>query len=899
MAWLVAFPGTAFSQVSFNDVSTSAGMTYQGETYGAAWGELNGDALPDLFANNHQTRPSLYVNQGNGTFVDIGGNVTIWKRKPTMDTHGGSWADVENDGDLDLIVTTGRGNPSQFFINEGGTLVYSPDEYGLGDIIPAGRLHVWFDYDLDGLLDNVLNSWSTPSDLLKGSGTGFTSNSNAVNFYCVKGHYGLLVDVTGDKVLDYVCPADTKFPNRIWDVTTSPSFTDVTNRIPSVQGVSDAIVGDFDGDQRNDLFIVPGNMRKSQAIKSDGNSVEANLALNRSFSFVTAGSIDVFLDVKFIESDGNFSNIKIGANGFSPGSIPFTLDAADPNVAGMPTLGANPPPTILIGYNSGTGKWTMEYKANSGSMAYFVVDSTANVSNVAAQGLGGREKATAPTLLLNTASGFVDSTSAAGLGAKVSCVSAATGDFDNDRDLDIYLVCTGGAENLENILYLNNGNGVFTALADAGGAAGVTGPAIGSGAGTGENVAIADFDVDGFLDLFVTNGLNMRPKVLGGPDHLFRNQGNNNHWVQLDLVGNASNRDAVGARVYATAGGKTQLRVQNGGYHRWAQHHMRIHVGLGSSQKVDLTVEWPSGLVNQYNNVAADALYRVTEGAGIVVVDVNGSGGGGGTPPSSCGEPAYNPAVTAGLILWQNCSTGVWEARGTAGGGSYTTYSGGVVSDQAFSNVSPVSLEAADILDATTDPLRIDFLMGVSGKWEDGFSFSYPGAANVCFGRDMPAGAVALVGPSLTPVTLPFDLATLGACGASGSGCGAPVYDPASDTALIVYQECGTGAWHVQATAGAGFKKYKGNVSSAQALSDITPISIEASDTLNVAADSKRIDFTMRVAPPWEDGFSFIEQAGSDTCVTLNAPAGATILYGADRQPVSSPFALATGAPCP
>ena len=51
-------------------------------------------------------------------------------------------------------------------------------------------------------------------------------------------------------------------------------------------------------------------------------------------------------------------------------------------------------------------------------------------------------------------------------------------------------------------------------------------------------------------------------------------------FLQLDLVGTTSNRDAVGAKVYVTAGGVTQYREQNGGYHRWSQNFMRLHFGL-------------------------------------------------------------------------------------------------------------------------------------------------------------------------------------------------------------------------------------------------------------------------------------------------------------------------------
>lgn len=55
------------------------------------------------------------------------------------------------------------------------------------------------------------------------------------------------------------------------------------------------------------------------------------------------------------------------------------------------------------------------------------------------------------------------------------------------------------------------------------GAPGVVGAGLASGAGTGDSVVVADYDLDCLLDLFVTNGLNMQPERVGGPDQLSRN----------------------------------------------------------------------------------------------------------------------------------------------------------------------------------------------------------------------------------------------------------------------------------------------------------------------------------------------------------------------------------------
>ena len=64
-------------------------------------------------------------------------------------------------------------------------------------------------------------------------------------------------------------------------------------------------------------------------------------------------------------------------------------------------------------------------------------------------------------LLIRTATGFVDRTVAAGFGFPTGCESGVAGDFDNDTDLDLYLVCRSQVDNPPDLLYENLGNGTF------------------------------------------------------------------------------------------------------------------------------------------------------------------------------------------------------------------------------------------------------------------------------------------------------------------------------------------------------------------------------------------------------------------------------------------------------
>jgi Ca2+-binding RTX toxin-like protein len=183
-----------------------------------------------------------------------------------------------------------------------------------------------------------------------------------------------------------------------------------------------------------------------------------------------------------------------------------------------------------------------------------------------------------------------------------------TGDFDNDMDEDVYIATTRSVVNTPNMLYENQGDGSFLAIPNAGGAAGTN-------LGTGDFVSTADYDRDGFLDLLIANGAGSFSPVIDTTTYqLFHNQGNDNHWLEIDLEGVLSNRDGIGAQLFLTTNGITQLRQQDGGIHYSVQDHQRVHFGLGEYTQADsLTIRWPSGIVQRLVNISADQVIKIKE----------------------------------------------------------------------------------------------------------------------------------------------------------------------------------------------------------------------------------------------------------------------------------------------
>jgi hypothetical protein len=118
---------------------------------------------------------------------------------------------------------------------------------------------------------------------------------------------------------------------------------------------------------------------------------------------------------------------------------------------------------------------------------------------------------------------------------------------------------------------------------------------------------IGDYDNDGDLDILIQN-LNDRPRLMRNEE------GNQNNWLLIHLIGTKSNRDAIGSRIRLKSAGRTLTRWKrsNSGY--LSQGDYRIHFGLGKNSKIDqVEVRWPAGNIQILEDIPVNQQITIKE----------------------------------------------------------------------------------------------------------------------------------------------------------------------------------------------------------------------------------------------------------------------------------------------
>jgi len=224
-----------------------------------------------------------------------------------------------------------------------------------------------------------------------------------------------------------------------------------------------------------------------------------------------------------------------------------------------------------------------------------------------------------PTLYRNAGGFFDDATLAAraaeGLVAHVKWGNAFA-DFDDDGLPDLFVATGDFNEEVErwwpatrlrvpNVLLRNTGGGRFANVsAEAGSGLAVV--------ASSRGVAVDDLDGDGRVDVVVSNWRD-RPTVIANasPSRATSAPG----WLEIRLVGGTGNRDAVGARVRVSAGGRVSVAQVHAGRGYQGHHGTRLHFGLGAAHAAEwVEVRWPGGTIERHEHLAADRVLLLREG---------------------------------------------------------------------------------------------------------------------------------------------------------------------------------------------------------------------------------------------------------------------------------------------
>jgi tetratricopeptide (TPR) repeat protein len=551
------------------------------------------------------TRPPEKRAGGSKPFVDITdqAGIRFRHRKPMLDTKLGRimpWmasvgasaaaADYDGDGDIDLYLTNSEtGTPNALYRNNGdGTFVEVGAEAGVDQ---ANAAHggstdaVFGDYDNDGDLDlyvvkwgwNVLYRNEGPGkfkDVTEQSGVGDQGNGNAAVWF----------DYNDDSYLDLYVGNYFRYVD-LWNLS--------------------------DSRQMHEDFETARDGGANLLYHNNGDGTFRNVAAE-----MGVDDTGWTLDVGCADYDNDGDQDLVCANDFGQDRVFRTnADGTLTNVTDE-TIGwdTNKGMNVDFGdYNNDgwldlyiTNIWTKEY-VQEGNQLY------RNMGNGT----------------------FSDISFEANVFDAGWCWAGRFWDYDNDGDLDI-MVANGyisgdpkkeyfqqlaltvtkpgfdpvDAQNWPEIgdstfagyepkrVWRNDGNEVFTEVAAELGLADTR---------DGRGLAIADFDQDGDLDVYLSNQ--------GQDGALFRNDiGNKNNWLEIDLQGTACNRLGVGARVTVVAAGLTQIREVDGGNGDHSQCPFRLHFGLGQRRSIDrLDVRWPNGYVQKLVNVTPNQLLKIKE----------------------------------------------------------------------------------------------------------------------------------------------------------------------------------------------------------------------------------------------------------------------------------------------
>jgi hypothetical protein len=546
---------------------------------GIAVADVDGDGKLDVYLVNQLGGNQLYRNLGGGKFEDITSQAGIGLSDKICVT--ASFADIDNDGKPDLVVTTVRMGNYLFKNLGGGKFADITGESGLNTAKRAKESSgaVFFDFNNDGLLDLFICNVGSYTVEQKGPGGFYHGRRDAFSGW----RYPLRLE-----------------ESVLYQNMGGGKFKDVSKEMGlEHKGWSgDATVCDVNGDGYPDLYVLSMSGDDKLYINDHGKRFVENTAQYfpktpwgamgvKFFDWNNDGLMDLY--VTDMHSDMTGAQIKAGDNDFT---AKFEKAKSDPwcAVEWTPAALRGASNNILgnaFYENKGGGKFE-EISQKIGVETYWPWGFTVADLNAdgfedvfVAAGMGYPLRYSKNSVLLNeNGQRFVDGEFVVGVEPRKN----------NRIDKEAFTLDCSGEDKKH---YLCQGKaGLVTVL----------------GSTSSRSSAAFDLDDDGDLDL-ITNEWNDHPMVL--ISNLAEKK--KIHFAKIKLVGTTSNRDAIGATVKVHAGGKTFTRYNDGKSGYLSQSSMPLYFGLGDAEKIEsVEITWPSGK-KQTANVGMNAATTITE----------------------------------------------------------------------------------------------------------------------------------------------------------------------------------------------------------------------------------------------------------------------------------------------
>lgn len=558
-----------------------------------AFGDLDGDSYPDLLVSTFDGVQRLFMNRQHGTAfeetTDVAGLTESRKEQGTRRAHAGAFADLDNDGDLDVMSVTfvdsttpsDEDDRTEVFLNDGAAnfVMAELNPFSEQDADAATMAVTWLDYDRDGLLDAYFGNYYETY--------GFPASAQQDRLFRGRGD-GTFDDVTIEVGIE----------------TDDYGFEDGTNHRPTM-GVTTC---DVNGDGDLDLL---------------------SSAYGRQFNLLWASNGDgTFRDASFESTFAGDDNVDYTDNQFYLCYCELTGDceAAQPQIA-----------CESIAWSPGSDDQPWRNGGNTFTTACGDVDNDGDndLYNATIRHWWAGGSSDASQLLLNDGKGIFSrpGIEEMGLGHKPPGIDWNEGDLhatfldcDADGRLDIFLGSSDYPYQ-EAHMFRQKSDGTFEDVAQD---AGIAHP-------RSNGMGVADIDRDGDLDIIVgssTARCSLEPPCPWTTNevHVYRNdlvrdgKLTDRATLELKLIGAPGTaRDAIGARVTVTTGCGSQSREVQGTFgHDSIGNEGILYVGLAGATRANLEVRWPNAdfTTETFCDLPANSLVVIEQGGEPVVTSL-------------------------------------------------------------------------------------------------------------------------------------------------------------------------------------------------------------------------------------------------------------------------------------